>query len=191
MNELFEAVQKEIKPLEDRIEKSTREFYDRAREFAKNATDKEWHDRFPCDWQPPKEVKMWDGEVKMYYTKTKKLYNSVEYKMYSRGWISDYKNNKEYGEAREAEYRVFVEKEVKFNIEKNHAKILKAFVKINSKLGITEVLGSTLGFANQGIEGVIDVMTGEGQRVLDFHSILAGGYNIQILHYRYLCKVRK
>lgn len=58
------------------------------------------------------------------------------------------------------------------------------------KAEITEVLESTFAYTNDGFNGRFSVITNSGKKVVHIDTIVAGGYNIQCVHYRTLVKVK-
>ena len=78
-----------------------------------------------------------------------------------------------------------ITKTEKANSEARNAKIAAQL----SKAGITKVAGSESNHSVNGFEGRWTVETDKGQKSVFINVILAGGYNIQCLHIRVLCKV--
>lgn len=59
-----------------------------------------------------------------------------------------------------------------------------------TKAGVTGVITSTFARSNDGFNGIFTVQTPEGNKTVTVNTIYAGGYNIQCLHLRVLCKVK-
>lgn len=70
--------------------------------------------------------------------------------------------------------------------EKRNASIAKKL----EKAGVNEVLSTTFTSTSDGFNGSFVVMTDAGKKVVNVDTIRAGGYNIQCLHLRVLCKVK-
>ena len=66
--------------------------------------------------------------------------------------------------------------------------------KIASKLeksGVTEVVGEgEVIYSNDGFHGIFHVNTEAGKKRVKIETVLAGGYNVQCLHYRTLVNVK-
>lgn len=79
-------------------------------------------------------------------------------------------------------------------VQKNCANVAKKRnEKITKKLneaGITEVISNEFTSTSDGFNGVFVVKCDTGEKCVTIQSILAGGYNIQCLHHRVLCKVK-
>ena len=72
-------------------------------------------------------------------------------------------------------------------IEKRNAKIVLQL----EKMGILEVSEGDVKYSRDGFNGIFTVMTESGKKTIRIDTILAGGHNIQRLHYRTLVKIVK
>lgn len=79
-------------------------------------------------------------------------------------------------------------------VEKNCASIAKkrnaSIAKKLEKAGVKEVVSQELSISSDGFNGVFYVQCDVGLKKVSIESIYAGGYNIQCLHQRVLCKVK-
>jgi hypothetical protein len=54
---------------------------------------------------------------------------------------------------------------------------------------ITKIIDNNIEVNSDGFNGTFQVETNKGRKWVRIHTIIAGGYNIQALHYRTLVKV--
>lgn len=80
----------------------------------------------------------------------------------------------------------FLEKNAKVRSEKRNAKIA---LKVQES-GATSVTSGDIVFSNDGFDGVFILETDKGTKKLTINTILAGGYDVQCLHYRTLVKIK-
>lgn len=80
----------------------------------------------------------------------------------------------------------FMEKNCESIAKKRNTSIAKKL----EKGGVKEVVGQELAIYSDGFHGVFHVQCDNGMKKVSIESIYAGGYNIQCLHQRVLCKVK-
>ncbi len=82
--------------------------------------------------------------------------------------------------------RDFVLKNHEATISKRNAKIASKLEKANIK----EVLDANYFYTSDGFDGIFNVVTEQGNKIVKINSIIAGGYNIQCVHMRVLVSVK-
>ena len=80
----------------------------------------------------------------------------------------------------------FVEKNCEAVVKKRNANIAKKL----EKAGVVEVLSEEFSRCDDGFNGFFMINCDNGLKKVSIESIYAGGYNIQCLHQRVLCKVK-
>lgn len=90
----------------------------------------------------------------------------------------------------ENKFKERVNKIIDYSIEVNEAKLVRAIYSKLEGLDIKSVNEIHSNIGRQGIEGTYKIELHDGTTgKMNTHSIFAGGYNIQVLHYRYLISI--
>jgi len=84
----------------------------------------------------------------------------------------------------------FIEKQIKFNILNGRYKLFKTVLKYFSGMNVKQVELINANYSIQGLEGTFKVYLDRDFMILNCYAIVAGGYNIQKAHYRYLSKLK-
>jgi hypothetical protein len=71
-------------------------------------------------------------------------------------------------------------------IASRNAKMVKKL----DKAGVENVLSSSFTHTRDGFNGVFEVNTDKGNKIVEVQTIYAGGYNVQCAHLRVLTKIR-
>jgi hypothetical protein len=71
-------------------------------------------------------------------------------------------------------------------IANRNAKMVKKL----DKAGVENVLSSSFTHTRDGFNGVFEVNTDKGNKIVEVQTIYAGGYNVQCAHLRVLTKIR-
>lgn len=113
------------------------------------------------------------------------LYEAYEYKYAVSGGKGMY-DIVQYGMYGDAGIREKANKAVDNKIKSRNFRIAKKL----QEAQITEILLASVDHSTDGFNGYFNVETTSGTKKIEIDTILAGGYNIQCLHYRTLIKMK-